>query len=127
MSLLYGCIYSIRFFDLKKTYKAFPWTDDAKKNQLNPFWNTWVFLAMPAVWLVWSLIAYFVCVMAYVWRVGDDGLATKAPPRSILELRIAVSSVLCLGLMYLCLIIRTLKKYGVEMEDRWREMAHRLR
>ncbi|TFK68338.1 hypothetical protein BDN72DRAFT_960327 [Pluteus cervinus] len=127
MSLLYGCIYSIRFFDLKKPYKAFPWTEHAKKNQLNPFWNVWVFLGMPAIWLVWSLIAYLVAIMAYVWRVGGDGTAVKASPGCILDLRIVVTLVLCLGLVYLCLIIGTLKQYGVVMEDQWREKAFLLR
>ncbi|TFK67679.1 hypothetical protein BDN72DRAFT_879516 [Pluteus cervinus] len=122
MSLLYGCMYSIRFFDLRKSYKALQWAEDARKNQLNPFWNVWVFLALPAIWLVWSLVAYLVCIMAYVWRVGNEP-TIQTSQRRILELRIMVTCVLFLGLIYLCLTISTLRQYGGVMEDKWRAKA----
>ncbi|TFK63961.1 hypothetical protein BDN72DRAFT_775248 [Pluteus cervinus] len=127
MSLLYGCMYSIRFFDLKKSYKSLQWAENAQRNQLNPFWNIWVFMAMPAIWLVWSLVAYLICLMAYIWRVEGDNLATKTPTRCILGLRIVVSCVLFLGLMYLCLIINALRQYGGVMEDKWQERMESLR
>ncbi|TFK38159.1 hypothetical protein BDQ12DRAFT_123232 [Crucibulum laeve] len=54
MSLLYGCMYIIRFGGLRKTLTwALEWASEAQQTRTPIFWNTWVMLAMPAVWLCW--------------------------------------------------------------------------
>jgi hypothetical protein len=71
MSLLYGCIYIIRFGSMRKTHKAAEWANvsnsddlalvyskpsvrqESEKSSTSIFWNVWVMLAMPAVWLGW--------------------------------------------------------------------------
>lgn len=70
MSLLYGCLYTVRFGSMKAMYKASEWalvsstrppappttlTSRAGRpeNDTNRYWNVWVMLAMPAVWLLW--------------------------------------------------------------------------
>jgi len=71
MSLLYGCIYIIRFGTMRKTYKGAEWAEvslnngygvtelnkpaaqEAQKLRTRIFWNIWVLLAMPATWLTW--------------------------------------------------------------------------
>lgn len=70
MSLLYGCVYIIRFGSMRKTYRAIAWAEvsciiswhgqiltalsqAAQKMKTIIWWNVWVLLAMPAVWLAW--------------------------------------------------------------------------
>ena len=70
MSLLYGCMYIVRFGTMRKTYKAAEWAtvrillyrvklpllinnQEAQKSRTGIFWNVWVLLAMPAAWLAW--------------------------------------------------------------------------
>ncbi len=72
MSLLFGCIYIIRFGSMRKTYKAAEWAlvshwlspifydhyilmllQEAQKSKTVIWWNVWVLLAMPAIWLTW--------------------------------------------------------------------------
>lgn len=71
MSLVYGCIYIIRFATMKKTYKGAAWAQvlqiietflvdfhfflfqEAQKSESGIWWNIWVMLAMPATWLAW--------------------------------------------------------------------------
>uniref|UniRef100_A0A8H7XLG2 Uncharacterized protein n=1 Tax=Psilocybe cubensis TaxID=181762 RepID=A0A8H7XLG2_PSICU len=79
-SLLLGCLYSIRFdSSMRKTYKAAEWADEAQKFKINIWWNIWVLLAMPAIWLAWSTIFYIVAIMAFVWRTDTSGTSTPAP------------------------------------------------
>ncbi|PPQ85254.1 hypothetical protein CVT25_010025 [Psilocybe cyanescens] len=35
-------------------------------------WNVWVMLAMPVVWLAWSIILYITCIMTFVWRTSSS-------------------------------------------------------
>ncbi|KAF8972432.1 hypothetical protein BDZ97DRAFT_832381 [Flammula alnicola] len=58
VSLLFGCMYIIRFGSMRKTYKAAEWALEAKKTKTVIWWNVWVLLAMPAIWLTWSIILY---------------------------------------------------------------------
>ena len=71
MSLLYGCLYIIRFGTMKRMHKASAWANVSSHSHLAPFitilmpfqeaqkrreailWNVWVLLAMPVVWLTW--------------------------------------------------------------------------
>ena len=76
MSLIYGCLYIIRFGTMRKTHKAAEWANvseysshvhsatssadshdstsqESERTSTSIFWNVWVMLAMPAVWLGW--------------------------------------------------------------------------
>ncbi|KIY44695.1 hypothetical protein FISHEDRAFT_77314 [Fistulina hepatica ATCC 64428] len=115
MSLSYGCMYIVRFGTMKSMYRASDWAEDARKTKTLMWWNVWVLLAMPAVWLSWSMIAFVVCIMSFVWRTGasnspDDPILLS--PSASLGPRITISAVLVLGLVYLALIIHSLRNYG---------------
>ncbi|KAF8147983.1 hypothetical protein B0H34DRAFT_679922 [Crassisporium funariophilum] len=122
MSLLYGCVYIIRFGTMRTTYKAAEWAQEAQKSRTAIWWNVWVLLAMPAVWLAWSLVLYIVCIMAFVWRTGtvDDGPGGPMTRRTALIPRIVISVVLLLGVVYFILIASTLRRYGDAMDQAWR-------
>ena len=39
-----------------------------------PYWNIWLFLALPAVWLAWSLIFFIIFsagLLSFIWTSGD--------------------------------------------------------
>jgi hypothetical protein len=56
MSLIFGCLYVIRFETLRRPHNAMQWAPDALSTR-NPWWNVLVLLALPFVWLAWYAIA----------------------------------------------------------------------
>ncbi|KDR79524.1 hypothetical protein GALMADRAFT_63592, partial [Galerina marginata CBS 339.88] len=120
MSLLFGCIYIIRFGTMRKTYKGAEWAQEAQKTRTGIFWNVWVLLAMPATWLAWSMILYIITIMAFVWRTSPFPSSLPSTPdpvptsssAQILIPRIVISLVFSLGLVYFVLIAATLRRYG---------------
>lgn len=123
MSLLYGCIYIIRFGTMRKTYKAAEWATEAQKTRTGIWWNVWVMLAMPATWLAWSMILYIFCIMSFVWRTGtsEDVNIHAISPRDALGPRIAITVVFSLGLIYFLLIVSTFRRYGDMMDRAWQQ------
>ncbi|KIK00476.1 hypothetical protein K443DRAFT_610856 [Laccaria amethystina LaAM-08-1] len=123
MSLLYGCIYIIRFGTMRKTYKAAEWATEAQKTRTGIWWNVWVMLAMPATWLAWSMILYIFCIMSFVWRAGtsEDVNIHAISPRDALGPRIAITVVFSLGLIYFLLIVSTFRRYGDMMDRAWQQ------
>ncbi|KAF8886621.1 hypothetical protein CPB84DRAFT_1652717, partial [Gymnopilus junonius] len=121
MSLLYGCIYIIRFGTMRKTYKGAEWAEEAQKSRMGIFWNVWVLLAMPATWLAWSMIMYIVTIMSFVWRTTPISQPNAVDESSlqILIPRIIISLVVALGIIYFLLIAATLRRYGEMMDRAW--------
>ncbi|KIJ40727.1 hypothetical protein M422DRAFT_173447, partial [Sphaerobolus stellatus SS14] len=113
MSLLYGGVYIICFGRMKQTHKAAIWAEEAQKFT-SVWWNVWVLLAMPTVWLAWSLISYILCIMAFVWRTGtsSDSISPHVTFADALVARVIVTSILAIGLLYFGLILITLRRYG---------------
>ncbi|CAA7270549.1 unnamed protein product [Cyclocybe aegerita] len=121
MSLIYGCIYIIRFGAVRKAYKAAEWAHEAQKTKTGILWNVWVLLAMPATWLAWSMILYVVCIMSFVWRTGTIDDAERGLPtyHEVLAPRIVITVVLFFGITYFVLITNTLRRYGESMDRAW--------
>lgn len=70
-------------------------------------------LALPGVWLAWSVLAFIVAIMSFVWRTGAKGESHSALPRGQeYGPRVGVTFQLLLGLVYFALVIRTFKSYG---------------
>ncbi|RDB16432.1 hypothetical protein Hypma_002755 [Hypsizygus marmoreus] len=122
MSLIYGGMFIIRFSNMRRVHKAIEWAKEGESTSTAIFWNVWVLLAMPAIWLSWSLILYVIGIMSFIWRAGFNGeAAANISPRAELGIRISISCILLLGLVYLALIIGTLKHYGEQMDVAWKE------
>ncbi|KAJ7205051.1 hypothetical protein GGX14DRAFT_308511, partial [Mycena pura] len=117
MSLLFGSLYIIRFGTMRKMYKAAIWADEAQKGSSSILWNVWILLAIPAVWLAWSrilsIVLFVTCIMAFAWRTGavNDHDAAALAPTAARGLRIGVSTVLAVALIYLFFIVKTFRKY----------------
>ena len=69
---------------------------EAQKTRTALFWNIWVLLATPAIWLAWSMISFCVSILSFVWRTGSqadqDGF-TPLTPEQALGVRIAEGEV----------------------------------
>ncbi|KAH6916462.1 hypothetical protein BKA70DRAFT_487152 [Coprinopsis sp. MPI-PUGE-AT-0042] len=81
-----------------------------------------VLLAMPAVWLSWSLVLYICCIMSFLWR----STTFEADPypfstSQVLAIRILVTTLLLLGIVYGSLIIATFARYGDAMDQAWKK------
>jgi len=124
MSLTYGCIYIVQFGSMRSMYKASRWAEEAQKTKTFIWWNIWVLLAMPAIWLAWAMVAFCVAILSYVWRTGSsadspDGTRPPLSPHQALVVRIVLTAVFALGLVYFVMILRTFASYG-EGEAGWR-------
>ncbi|KAJ7605342.1 hypothetical protein FB45DRAFT_1144654 [Roridomyces roridus] len=121
MSLLYGCVYIIRFGSMRKMYKASSFAEEAQKSTTSIWWNVWVMLAMPTVWLAWAMILFFVCIMSFVWLTGSTNSPTDVvlSPRAALGVRVALTAVFSLGLVYFVLIVETFHRYGDPLDREW--------
>jgi hypothetical protein len=131
MSLSFGIVYIVRFDNMRSMYRASRWAEvrrtpptlpstpthlrkqEAQKTETAIFWNVWVLLALPGVWLAWSVLAFIVAIMSFVWRTGASG-ETHAGLSARAELgpRIGVTCQVVLGLVYFVLVIRTFRNYG---------------
>ncbi|KAJ7832002.1 hypothetical protein B0H13DRAFT_243382 [Mycena leptocephala] len=121
VSLLYGCMYIIRFGTMRKMHKASSFANEAQKNTTSIWWNVWVLLAMPAIWLAWSIIMFLTCIMSFVWLSGSgqDDFNLELSPHAALGTRIGLTVVLALALVYFALIVKTFHRYGDALDHEW--------
>jgi len=122
-SLSYGCVYIVRFGTMRSMYKATLWAEEARKTNTSIWWNVWVLLAMPAVWLAWSMIFFITAILAFVWRSGstlDPANPSPLPPKAALGPRIGVTALFAVGIVYFAMIVRTLSSYGRDREGKVR-------
>ncbi|KAJ7755177.1 hypothetical protein B0H16DRAFT_1372162 [Mycena metata] len=123
MSLVYGCVYIVRFSTMRSMYRASKFAEEARRTKTLIWWNVWTLLSMPAVFLAWSVAFFIMSIMSFVWSTGsvlDPNERLPLGRHAVLGPRIAVTVVLLLGLLYFALIIGTLRRYG-ELPVRARE------
>lgn len=112
-SLIYGGVYIMRFRTMHSMYKASIWAQKAQATKTNILWNIWILLALPAVWLAWALIAFFVAILAFVWTSGSSADNPTPPSRSVeLIPRLIVTGLFVLGLVYFVVVVQTFRSYG---------------
>jgi hypothetical protein len=70
-------------------------------------------LALPGVWLAWSVLAFVIAIMSFVWRTGARGESRLPLPR-VAEYgpRVGITCQLFLGFVYIAFVIRTFRSYG---------------
>ncbi|TFK66134.1 hypothetical protein BDN72DRAFT_772446, partial [Pluteus cervinus] len=121
MSLCYGCMYILRFGTMRSMIRASRWAEEAAKNKTSIWWNVWVFLAMPVVWIAWSMIFFVFSLLSYIWRTGsssDPPQRNPLSPSGALVARIMITLVFGLGMVYFVLIVVTLRRYGQSTQGR---------
>ncbi|KAF9449383.1 hypothetical protein P691DRAFT_728037 [Macrolepiota fuliginosa MF-IS2] len=124
LSLLYGCLFTVRFSGMRRAHRAAEWAIEAQRDQ-TMFWNVWVMLAMPALWLAWSILAYIACIMSFMWRIRPNEPNAFVPPRvgpaTEAGFRIFICCIFGIGVVYAILIVNTLRRYGSTMDKAWRK------
>jgi hypothetical protein len=69
-----------------------------------------------------SIILYIACIMSFIWRTGVT--STTSPGLSntgLLVIRIVMTVVLGIGVLYGLLIITTFQRYGMVMDKAWKQ------
>jgi uncharacterized membrane protein len=79
-------------------------------------------LAMPLVWLSWSLLLFLLCIMSFVWRASPSTSVPQPPPSDcvLLTIRILLTLILAIGFSYGVLVILTFRRYGEPMDKAWK-------
>jgi len=100
-------------------HRASTWAEEAQKTRTSILWNVWVLLATPSIWLAWSVIAFIVSILSYVWRSGatndpENGGWPRLTPTQALGPRLAVTALVVLGLLNFLMILKTFRKYGAD-------------
>ncbi|KAG6894776.1 hypothetical protein C0992_004732 [Termitomyces sp. T32_za158] len=94
--------------------------EEARKTKTVIWWNVWVLLAMPAIWMSWVMVLFIASILSFVWRTGSVSDPDDRPAlseRGALGARLAVTGVFMLGMIYFVLIVRTLKSYGMQANN----------
>jgi hypothetical protein len=105
---------------MKKMHKAAQWAYEAQKTKTSILWNVWVMLAMPAVWLVWSIILFIIGIMSFVWRgTTHAGEGMQISEEEALVIRIGITALLSIGIFYFLAMTRTFSRYGRQMDEDW--------
>ncbi len=101
MSILYSVLYLARFHSLRHLERGLSWVfvsgscscvlsvpisdtnlfpnKAAAQPHTSPYWNMWLFLALPAVWLTWSLVFFTASLLSFVWTSGDRRVPDLTP------------------------------------------------
>ena len=100
-------------------------SQEARKSRTFVWWNVWVLLAIPAIWLAWSMIAFVISILSFVWRTGadsdpQDGNRPALTSGEALAVRVVVTFILCLGLLHFVMIIQTFRSYSGRSHHRRR-------
>ncbi|TDL21445.1 hypothetical protein BD410DRAFT_306341 [Rickenella mellea] len=110
-SVIFGCIYVVRFKTMKTREKAKRWAKQVYATKTNIFWNVWVMLALPAVWLGWSITALCIAVLSMMWNTTSGNGPAPALPHLELASSITVSAFFALGLVYLVCVVCTFQSW----------------
>ncbi|KAJ7621868.1 hypothetical protein DFH06DRAFT_767146 [Mycena polygramma] len=95
---------------------------EAQKNTANIWWNVWVLLAMPAIWLSWSITMFLTCIMSFIWLSGAAHSAESA--QLSLGPRIGLTVVFSIALVYFVLIVTTFRQYGDALDRKWMQTVN---
>ena len=118
---LQGCRMGTGKYNSWLSMRCLKVVQESKTSRTSIFWNVWILLAMPAIWLAWSLISFIVCMISFVWRAGtpQDGIDRRLTRDQALVPRIVASCVFAIGFIYFILIVSTLRRYGSMMDLAW--------
>lgn len=107
LSLVYGCILVVHFSGTRSTLLLkgwLQWIIATHEEGTNPLWNPYVMLAIPTIWLTWSMIMFCVIIVGFAWRTDPNGDLISRPPlshRSTLGARIALTIFFGISFYYL--------------------------
>ncbi|KAJ1300330.1 hypothetical protein OPQ81_005151 [Rhizoctonia solani] len=118
-SLTFGCIYILRFSTMRSMHKASRWAEEAQRHTTGIWWNVWVFLALPSVFLAWSVISFCVAIMAFSWTTGSVTPPSPISDKAAIGPRLGITAVFLLGLVYFTRVVKTLRRYADPLPRHW--------
>ncbi|QRV78385.1 hypothetical protein RhiJN_06400 [Ceratobasidium sp. AG-Ba] len=95
------------------------WAEEAQRHSTGIWWNVWVFLSLPSVFLAWSVISFCVAVLAFSWTTGTVTPPSPISNKAAIGPRLAITFVFLLGLVYFYKVVRTLRKYADPLPRNW--------
>ncbi|KAJ7450598.1 hypothetical protein FB451DRAFT_719813 [Mycena latifolia] len=117
--LFFGTIYAIILFltfeKLGTTIDGLDWIRQVPRPPNNPLWNPWIMLSMPAAWILWGVTYFAFFLLAYLWRSGPAEEKYKDSTPSLKQEygpRFTATFIFVLGVIYLGLMIRDVKRLG---------------
>ncbi|KAJ7450599.1 hypothetical protein FB451DRAFT_1285626 [Mycena latifolia] len=114
--IAYAVILSVTFGKLDtNTAEGLDWIRKVLlRPPTNRFWNPWIMLSMPAVYIIWGVTLF---ILSFIWRTGDTHGNDEDSNPSLKEEygpQIAATFMFVLGVIYLRLMIRDLRRMGSE-------------
>ncbi|TFK72066.1 hypothetical protein BDN72DRAFT_378122 [Pluteus cervinus] len=116
-SLLCGCIYAMRTPSMRRVTESTKWIEETIQHK-TVLWNVWVLIAMPAIWLVWSIVFFLLNVMLYTWQTGTE--LTPMTKNGSIIVRTVVTFTFVLQMFYLALVIITLFRWSKPPRRSWK-------
>ncbi|ELU36935.1 hypothetical protein AG1IA_09035 [Rhizoctonia solani AG-1 IA] len=92
---------------------------EAQKHTTGIWWNVWVFLSLPSVFLAWSVISFCTAIMAFSWTTGSVTPPSPISDKAAIGPRLGITAVFLLGLVYFYRAVKTLKKYADPLPRHW--------
>ncbi|KAJ7056079.1 hypothetical protein C8F01DRAFT_376116 [Mycena amicta] len=129
LSVSFASIYVFQFGGgaIRKIWKAAKIAEEAQKQEhrisISIIWNTWIFLAVPAIWFAWSIILFLASITIFVWRTYTLSHPFETPTRTrTIAGAIALSAVLLIGVVCLCGVLWTFRRFGDREDRRWQRV-----
>ena len=74
-----------------------------------------------------SIILYITCTMSLIWRGGTAADTNRSPmtQNQALAGRVSLTVLLAIGIIYLILVILTLRHFGDQMDEAWQQRLAR--
>ena len=79
-------------------------------------------LALPVVWLSWSILLFLMSIMGFIWRASPG---RTEPPAAfsdgdLLAVRLVLTFIVVIAISYGILVLVTFSRYGEAMDKAWK-------
>ncbi|KAF5352600.1 hypothetical protein D9756_006335 [Leucocoprinus leucothites] len=127
-SIVYGCLYIIQFRRMRTDNIIIGWAMETEKPHI-VVWNTWFLLALPVVFLAWSILIFITAIIWFMWRTRASPpleFSLPAPPLTESAFRVLTSVFLVIAIIYLVLALSRFFQCGAPMTGHWKREVEKL-
>jgi len=79
------------------------------------WWNVWILLATPAIWLAYSIISFCVAILAFIWTTGTNKPVEPPSVERAIGPRVVVTVIFALGCWIFICIVRTFRSWADDL------------
>ncbi|KAF9461446.1 hypothetical protein BDZ94DRAFT_813588 [Collybia nuda] len=115
--LTYSCIFLSRIHQMRQTTAYSDWIQGSCMGSTVPrWWNCFIFLSMPVVWISWSSIFFITTLLCIIWQKSQEPSPDPNNPAPFMNSTASTftTCILAIAIFYFYLIGRTLSKYTTE-------------